>query len=215
MDIKEKNITTEKDMLNLLDVCYEKALKGIPKVSVSIKDLAKDYLNKEKDNKKAAEALIKNQILKCATSGFITGFGGVITLPVTLPANITSVLYVQIRMIASVAYLAGYDLTSDQVKTFVYACLAGISIDNVLKKAGVKFGNKLAVNSINKIPGKTLTKINQKVGMRFITKFGQKGVINLGKMVPVVGAGISASFDYLETKVIAKRAFKMFFSKNI
>ena len=60
------------------------------------------------------------------------------------------------------------------------------------------------------IPGKALVKINQKVGFRFVTKFGEKGLINIGKMVPVVGALINGGLDYAETKVIANRAYKMF-----
>ena len=56
-----------------------------------------------------------------------------------------------------------------------------------------------------------MVKINQKIGFRFITKFGQKGIVNLGKMVPLAGAFISGSMDYVETKIIAKRAYKMFF----
>ena len=32
------------------------------------------------------------QVAKCGTSGFLTGLGGLITLPVAIPANIASVL---------------------------------------------------------------------------------------------------------------------------
>ena len=66
-----------------------------------------DYLGNSPDEKAAARKMLDNAIIKCTTSGFLTGFGGLITLPVTLPASVTSVIYVQIRMIASIAYLAG------------------------------------------------------------------------------------------------------------
>ena len=56
--------------------------------------MANDYLKKYKTKEEACKAMIRNQIAKCAASGFITGFGGFITMPVTLPANITSVIYV-------------------------------------------------------------------------------------------------------------------------
>lgn len=195
----------------MLDTCYDKSLNGIKKVSPPIEQFAEDYLKKEPDKKKAAKAMLKNQIAKCTTSGFITGFGGVITMPVTIPANIGSVLYVQMRMIACTAHLAGYDLTSDQVQTFVYACLAGVSVTGVVKQAGIKVGVKVAEKAIQKIPGKALTRINQKIGFRFITKFGQKGIVNLGKMLPGVGAVINGGLDFAETKIIADRAYKMFF----
>ena len=63
---------------------------------------------------------------------------------------------------------------------------------------------------VKKIPGSVLTKINQKVGFRFLTKFGTKGLINIGKAVPIVGGVIGGGFDFAETKIIANRAYKMF-----
>ncbi|MBR5111966.1 MAG: EcsC family protein, partial [Clostridia bacterium] len=118
--------------------------------------------------------------------------------------------YVQMRMSACTAYMAGYDLKSDQVQTLVYACLAGVSVNEVIKKASVKFGEKFANSLIEKIPGKVLVKINQKLGFRFITKFGEKGLVNLGKMIPGIGAVINGGLDLVETKAIGSRAYKFF-----
>ena len=96
----------------------------------------------------------------------------------------------------------------------VYACLAGISIDQIVKQAGIKFGTKFTTAMIKKIPGTVLTKINQKVGFRFLTKFGEKGIINIAKLVPVVGGVIGGGFDLAETKTIANRAYKMFIKED-
>ena len=208
---KEKKGISQEDIMALLATCYEKCLNGVPYVSPSVEELAKDYLSKYSTKQQACKAMLNNQIIKCTTSGFITGFGGIITLPVTLPANIGSVLYVQMRMIACTAYMAGFELNSDQTQTFVYACLAGVSVNKLVKQAGIKFGVKFTNGLIKKIPGKVLTKINQKVGFRFITKFGSKGIINLGKLVPGVGAVIGGGLDLVETKAISARAYKWFF----
>ena len=208
---KEKKGISQEDIMALLATFYEKCLNGVPHVSPSVEELAKDYLSKYSTKQQACKAMLNNQIIKCTTSGFITGFGGIITLPVTVPANIGSVLYVQMRMIACTAYMAGFELNSDQTQTFVYACLAGVSVNKLVKQAGIKFGVKFANGLIKKIPGKVLTKINQKVGFRFITKFGSKGIINLGKLVPGVGAVIGGGLDLVETKAISARAYKWFF----
>ena len=58
----------------------------------------------------------------------------------------------------------------------MYACLAGIGVGEVVKKAGIAAGNKAALAMLKKIPGKVLTKINQKVGFRVVTKFEEKGI---------------------------------------
>ena len=211
MEAKEKkHVITQEDIMNLLDSCYEKCLNGIPKVSPSVEDMAADYLKKHKSTEEACRAMLRNQVAKCTTSGVITGFGGFITMPVAIPANVGSVIYVQMRMIACVAYMADYELNSDQTQTFVYACLAGVAVNSLVKQAGIKFGVKFANGLIKKIPGKVLTKINQKVGFRFITKFGTKGIVNLGKLLPGVGAVVGGGLDLVETKIIADRAYKWF-----
>lgn len=210
-DGKEKQAITQEDIMNLLDACYEKCLNGIPVVSPSVEDMANDYMKKHNTKEAACKAMLRNQVAKCTTSGAVTGFGGLITMPVTIPANVGSVIYVQMRMIACVAYMADYELNSDQTQTFVYACLAGVAVNSLVKQAGIKFGVKFANGIIKKIPGKVLTKINQKVGFRFITKFGTKGIINLGKLIPGVGAVVGGGLDFVETKVIADRAYKWFF----
>ena len=210
MSAEKKKLITQEDIMKMLDTCYEKCLNGIPKVSPKVEDLANDYLNKHKTKEEACKAMIRNQIAKCTTSGFLTGFGGLITLPVSIPANVTSVIYVQVRMIACIAYMSGYELNCDQTQTFIYACLAGVSVNQLIKSVGVKFGIKFANSMIKKIPGKVLTKINQKVGFRFLTKFGTKGLVNLGKLVPGVGAVIGGGLDFAETKIISKRAYKWF-----
>lgn len=201
---------SQNEIMQLLDKLYDQSIHGIAKVSPPVEELANNYLEKSNDATTAAKKFINYQIAKCTTSGFVTGLGGLITLPVAIPANVGSVMYVQMRMIACLAYMGGYDTDSDQVQTLVYACLAGISIDQILKQAGIQFGNKFVMAMVKKIPGEVLTKINQKVGFRFVTKFGTKGIVNIGKAVPVVGGMISGGFDFVETKVIANRAYKMF-----
>ncbi len=213
--IAVKNNINELDMEQILDSCYEQAINGIPKVSKTIEELASDYAKKHHSKEAAAKALIAGQIAKCSTSGFLTGLGGAITLPVAIPANISSVLYVQLRMIAAIAKLGGYDPRDDQVQTLAYICLTGNAVGAVMKDAGINIGGKMAVAGIKKIPGEALKRINQKVGFRLVTKFGEKGVINLGKAVPVMGGIVGGGFDFAATKIIANNAYKMFIANSI
>ena len=68
---------------------------------------------------------------------------------------------------------------------------------------------------VKKIPGKTLTAINRKVGFRFVTKFGEKGIINLGKVVPVLGAFVGGGMDVASTRLIGYNAYKIFIKGEI
>lgn len=209
-----KKKCSQADMMNLLDSLYSKCIQGIPMISSPIEKMADDYLQHNATVEDAAKDMINKQVIKCTTSGFITNLGGIITLPVTIPANVGSVMYVQMRMIACAAYMAGYDVHTDQVQTLVYACLAGVSVMEVAKKAGIKIGQKGLENFIDKIPGKVLIAINQKVGFRMLTKFGETGAINIGKAIPVVGGVIGGGFDFIDTKFIGNRAYNQFIKGN-
>lgn len=201
----------------MLETCYKKAIDGIPLVSKPIDDFATEYLTKSSSKSEAAKKLIKYQIAKCGTSGFVTNLGGLITLPVAIPANISSVLYVQLRMVAAIAYMGGYDVTSDQVQTLAFVCVTGNTAGEILKKSGINFSEKFAKNFVQKkITGEMLQKINKLVGFRFITKAGEKGVVNLTKCLPVVGGIVGGGFDIATTKIIANNAYKLFIlNKNI
>jgi hypothetical protein len=106
--------------------------------------------------------------------------------------------------------MGGYDLQDDRVKTLVFTCLTGDAAKDVLKDVGIIIGSKMANNAIKNISGKTLTAINQKVGFRLITKFGEKGVINLGKAIPILGGVIGGALDLTTTNVIGNVARNTF-----
>ena len=205
----------EKQMQDVLDTLYRKSLDGIPKISKPIDETVNEYLTKNATLDEAVKSFIKNQVVKCGTSGFITGLGGLITLPVALPANVGSVLYIQMRMIAVIASMGGFDVRQDQVQTLAYACLTGSAVTDILKQAGIKVGERMALNLIKKIPATTLKKINQKIAMRLVTKFGEKGIVNLGKMVPFLGGIIGGGIDVVTTNIIANNAYNIFIKKQI
>jgi len=205
-------IITANKMQQALNFAYDKAVNGVAGLDSAI-DLAESYKN---DNYLHVQcnSLIRWQNIKAGTSGFVTGLGGALLMPVTLPVNITSVLYIQIRMIAAIAHLAGYDLKNDKVKTMVYVCLVGDRATEILKDAGKKLGKQVAMNSIKNISGKVITQINQKVGFRLVTKFGEKGVLNLGKVVPVLGGVIGGTIDIASTNIIGNFARDTFLGRD-
>ena len=207
---------TEKDMKNLLEKLYVQSLNGIDKVSEPVEELARDYLSKHASVDEAARAFMQNQIKKCTVSGFVTGLGGLLTIPVSVPANIGSVLYVQMRMIACLAYMGGYDVRSEQVKTMQYACLAGVSLNNILKELGKKLGNERVDKLLDKIPESSLPSISQKIYAQLAIKTGTKvGSGTLGKAIPFLGGIVNGALDYVETKALADRAYEMFIKHNL
>lgn len=193
-----------------LDWAFRQAIHGELPFVESIEECAKHFKDRADSTEDAVDALIRNQVAKASTTGFLTGLGGVIVLPVTLPANLAAVLLIQLRMIAAIAYMCGHDPRTDQVKTLLYLCLAGNGAKDIAKKVGIDIGKKMAAKAVKAIPGKALIAVNKKVGFRLLTKFGQKGAVNLGKMVPLAGGVVGATVDGLSTYAVGKAAKRLF-----
>jgi hypothetical protein len=172
--------------------------------------MAKDYAAQSPTTDEAIDRLIKWQVGNASVAGFVSNLGGIITLPVAIPANLAAVLFIQLRMVAAIAHLRGYDIKSDQVRTFALACLAGSGAVDILKDVGVQMGSKLASRALMSISGATLTRINQAVGFRLVTKAGTTGLVNLSKMVPFVGGIVGGTIDGTTTKAIGSAAKAVF-----
>jgi len=206
----EITVKAQEAMQKALNWAYDKAVDEVGSAGVnSGVELAESYRKKYPgDVDKQIDSLIAWQTAKAGTSGFVMGLGGLITVPITLPANIISVLYVQIRMIVAIAYIYGLDVKDDQIKTLCFLCLTKQTITDVAKEIGIQIGTKLASKTIGKINVDIIKAINKAVGFRLLTKFGQKGVINLGKAVPVIGGIVGGTVDVVSTKSIGNFAKK-------
>lgn len=200
-----KNPITQEMIMDTLDWAYEKALTSLPGIDSAF-EMAEDYQSQDGTLEDKVNSLIRWQNTKAGTTGFLTGLGGALTLPVTIPANIATVFYVQIRMIAAIAIMGGYNVKNDQVKSLVYAALTGNAANEVLKNTGIQLGTKLTTSLIKSISGETIKAINRAVGFRLITKFGQTGLVNLGKMLPILGGVIGGTFDAVSTNIIGNVA---------
>lgn len=188
-------------MAKTLDWAYSKAISGFTGVD-SAYDLGNNYLRQNGTLEQQVDSLIKWQVAKATTSGFVTGLGGVMTMPLTVPANIASVIYVQIRMIAAIAYMGGHDIRDDRVKSFIYICMVGNGAKELLKDMSVKAGERLLAKTI------------EAVSIKLTSKIGEKGVTSLGKAIPVLGGIVGGSFDGVTTRVVGKVAKKIFIEKD-
>jgi len=201
-------------MMKVLDWAYEKALLGIPGLD-SAGETARKYMIREGTLYEKANSLIRRQNTKAGTSGFITGMGGLLTLPVAIPANIASVLYIQIRMIAAIAHMGGYNLRDDKVKTLVYMCLVGNFAKDIIQEAGIILGTKITTRVIEGISERSILAVNQRVGFRLLSTYGAKGAIDIGKAIPLIGGVIGGTIDIVTTNIIGNVARNIFLPKEV
>ncbi|NJK93054.1 MAG: EcsC family protein [Blastochloris sp.] len=200
--------------LKLTEWITDRAIQGVPPLC-SAENLALEYKIDASypDDEERIEALINWETTKNFTSGFITGLGGLITLPVAIPAAFGASWILQARMAAAIAKLSGHDLKSDRVRTFVLICLAGEAGKEVVKEVGIKIGKGLTESAIRGVSGRALIEINKRVGFRLLTKAGEKGVLNLSKMVPLAGGLVGGIFDAGACRIVGKQAKDLFYSK--
>ena len=202
----------ESSALKIINWITDKAIAGFGPLS-SAESLAQEYQIDQSypDDGERIEALINWETTKNFTSGFITGLGGIITLPVTLPAAFGASWLIQARMAAAIAKIAGLDIHSDRVKTFIAACLLGEALKDISKVAGIKIGMGLTNTLLRQIPGKLFVEINKQVGFRLITKSGQMGAINLMKNVPFLGGVVGGTFDAYYCRLVGRNAKNLFY----
>ena len=202
---------TKNQLARAMDWAYARAVNGgIPGLSTA-QELANEFAQ-GKTHRERANKLIRRQNAKSATSGFITGLGGILSLPLAIPANIASVLYIQIRMVAAIAHMGGHDLKSERVRMMVFMCLAGSATTDALKDVGIAMAQRLTEQTLNRLSTDTINRINQKVRFKLIAKAGRSGVINLGKVVPIVGGVIGATIDAISTNMVGNMARDTFLS---
>ena len=119
------NLVTAQGAGGALRQVIEVAIDGYGRMP-SAKAVASRYLQRhggEIDG--AITSVIDHHIRLASAQGFVTNIGGLATLPVAIPANITGVAIVQVRMVAAIAHLRGYDLDDNRVRTALVMCLMG------------------------------------------------------------------------------------------
>lgn len=186
---------------------------GETRLLASSGELADEYRRDSKfsDDEARIDALIRWEVTKNFSSGFVTSLDGAFNLPVAVSKALAASWVLQSRMAAAIASLRGYDVNEDRVRTFVLLALIADSIEEVLSKVGVKVGQKVAERLIEQIPGRVLIEINKQVGFRLLTKAGETGVVNLVKVVPpIVGGVVSGAFDGATCWGVGKAAKLLF-----
>src|SRR5689334_22849855 len=65
---------------------------------------------------RALHDVIENHVRYAGLQGFLTNLGGLVTMAVTVPANVAGLALIQCRMVAGLVHLRGYDLEDPRVR---------------------------------------------------------------------------------------------------
>ncbi|MEJ0047098.1 MAG: EcsC family protein [Rhodospirillales bacterium] len=170
--------------------------------------LAEEYRRTGRTPLGCANKFVAWQAAKAAMAGFALGLPGIAAMPITVPVDFASVAYLQLRMVAVIGLLFGWEPESDQLRSIAYMSLLGSAGAEAAHDAGVIASVKFAGVLLNRVPGKALTKVNQFVGFRLLTKAGTKGVLNFTKIVPIIGGVAGGGINYATTRKIGLTAIQ-------
>lgn len=202
---------TEENAHALVTFLLEKGLGGFPPLS-SAASLADEYLIDQdyKDDDQRVAALIKWEMRKNFTTGFITGLGGFISLPLGVPSALAASWLIQARMAGAIARIYGHDLNEPRVRTMILLSLAGDVAKEAMSDLGLNLGNKLPQAVTRQVPGRALVEINKRIGIRLLMQTGERGLAQIPKAVPVLGGVVGGAFDAVVCRMVGKTAKKLF-----
>ncbi len=171
----------------------------------SAEEVAAEEMAANPDPEAAIKAIAKDHVKAAAGAGFVTGVGGLLTMPVALPANVAGFYVLAGRMVGAIAHLRGYDVQSPQTRTALVLTLLGADGDDILRKAGVASGGRMAHIAMDRVPRAVAMMINKGVGFRVATQLGAQAAGRLGRAVPIAGGVLGAVLDgYLMRKLAAR-----------
>lgn len=179
----------------------------------SAKKLYEYYLSKGGDRIRLVDDLISNESIKSASSGFITGLGGLITLPITIPADMLATWVIAARMSAAISEFGDYNSNDDSTKSMILASLCGNAGKQLVRQVVQNASEKMLKEAFKRVPAQVLRNINKIVGIKLITKAGEKSLTSLAKLVPILGGIIGAGVDYAYNKSVGKVAKDIFLNK--
>jgi uncharacterized protein (DUF697 family) len=185
----------------------EMAIDGYGKLPGAKASAARQLQRSGGSPDKAIEALINFHVQLASAQGFVTNLGGVAALPVSVPANLTGVAVVQVRMVAAIAHLRGYDLDDNRVRTALVMCLLGGERVVKLIKEGKLPTSPMAVATAPVFDPDLDLRVAEEVVSDLAGRVGGKNLaLVVTKRIPLVGGGIGAVMDGAATHQIGKYA---------
>lgn len=151
----------------------------------------------------AVDAVVDFHVRLASAQGFVTNLGGMAALPIALPANLAGVAVVQVRMVAAIAHLRGYDLADNRVRTALVMCLLGG--EQVAKHIaeGLLPTSPMAVATAPMFDPDLDRRVAEHVVSDLAGRIGGKNLaLVITKRVPLVGGGIGAVYDAISTHQI-------------
>jgi hypothetical protein len=184
-----------------------RAINGIGPLPPAAAAAEKQLAEQRGDVDKAIHEVIENHVRYAGAQGFVTNLGGLATMALTVPTNISGLALVECRMIAGIAHLRGYDLADPRVRNAVLVCLLGEDSVRELVRARKIPAPPMALATAPAHDPTLDRVISAEVASDLVAKVaGKKVAGTVGRRIPLVGGLVGMGADGYATWKVGRYA---------
>ena len=172
------------------------------------RETARKQLVASGDVEEAVKAIIEQHVRLAGLGGFVTQEGGIMALPVTLPANVAGLGAIQLRMSTAIAHLRGHDISAPRVRIAAMATLLGeegvgeaiANGDLARTPRELAFGPPLVDDAMR-------NRLTSSVGQQLLVRVtAKRTTLTVVRNVPLIGGTDGAGMDAVYTWRIGRYA---------
>jgi len=128
-------------------------------------------------------------------TGAATGLGGALFMVVGVPTDVSVTLYSQVKLAATLFAIYEIDTNDKAAQPLILAAAAGVGVSELATMLGTSIGAKAIRAALMSVPGKVFAQINKTLGVKLISKAGEKTLVNVAKMVPFLGSAVGGTVN--------------------
>ena len=194
---------------NFVRQAFDRAVDGVGPLKGAADAADARLAECDGDAEKAIDKLIDSHVRLAGAQGFATNLGGLVTMAVTIPANISGLALLQCHLVAGIAHLRGYSLTDPRVRNAVLACILGADTVTALVKEHRLPGAPMVIATAPHHDPELDQRIATEVATALISQVaGKRTAAFVGRRVPVIGGGVGALTDGYDTYKVGRYAAK-------
>jgi EcsC family protein len=194
---------------NFVRQAFERAVDGFGPLKGAAASADAKLEKHHGDRARAIGDVVDSHVSLAGMQGFLTNIGGLVTMTVTIPANVSGLALLQAHMVGGIAHLRGYDLTDPRVRNAVLACMLGQDSVTTLIKGRKLPSSPMAIATAPAYDPVLDQRIASHVAADLLERVaGKRTLATLGRKVPVFGGGIGLVSDGLATFQVGRYAAK-------
>jgi uncharacterized protein (DUF697 family) len=174
----------------------DKAIAGVGPLPSAASAADKQLAEQHGDVERAIHEVIENHVRYAGAQGFVTNIGGLVTLAVTVPVNLSGLALIQCRMVAGIAHLRGYDLDDPRTRAAILTCLLGEEKILKMVKSRALPGTPMEIAAAAAHAKALDQLLGTEVAAELVARAtGKRLAATVGRRVPIVGGVVGAGTD--------------------